>query len=74
MNTTSDPGGALFDGGLRVRRGVLGAEQVDIKLNQISNSKSVFATRRAAAGIPTGKIFEAWQPEMSSIPGNQQAL
>jgi DNA replication protein DnaC len=30
--------------------------------------RSALATRRAAAGFPTGKTFEAWQPEASSIP------
>ena len=31
--------------------------------------------RRAAAGFPTGKTFEAWRPEASSIPApTQQAL
>ncbi len=37
--------------------------------------RSALATRRAAAGFPTGKTFEAWQPEISSIPApTQQAL
>jgi DNA replication protein DnaC len=37
--------------------------------------RSALATRRAAAGFPTGKTFEAWQPEASSIPApTQQAL
>jgi DNA replication protein DnaC len=37
--------------------------------------RSALATRRTAAGFPTGKTFEAWQPELSSIPApTQQAL
>jgi DNA replication protein DnaC len=37
--------------------------------------RSALATRRTAAGFPTGKTFEAWQPEASSIPQpTQQAL
>jgi DNA replication protein DnaC len=38
-------------------------------------ARSALATRRAAAGFPTGKTFQAWQPELSSIPApTQQAL
>jgi len=37
--------------------------------------RSALATRRAAAGFPTGKTFDAWKPEVSSIPApTQQAL
>ncbi len=37
--------------------------------------RSALATRRAAATFPTGKTFEAWQAEVSSIPApTQQAL
>ena len=37
--------------------------------------RSALATRRAAAGFPTGKTFDAWQPQSSSIPApTQQAL
>ena len=37
--------------------------------------RSALATRRAAAGFPTGKTFEAWSTEASSIPApTQQAL
>ena len=37
--------------------------------------RSALATRRAAAGFPTGKTFDAWQPDASSIPTpTQQAL
>ncbi len=37
--------------------------------------RSALATRRAAAGFPTGKTFQAWSPEVSSIPApTQQAL
>ncbi len=31
--------------------------------------RSSLATRRAAAAFPTGKTFEVWEPEASSIPG-----
>ena len=37
--------------------------------------RSALATRRTAAGFPTGKTFDAWDPEASSIPApTQQAL
>ena len=37
--------------------------------------RSALATRRAAAGFPTGKTFDAWNPQTSSIPApTQQAL
>jgi DNA replication protein DnaC len=37
--------------------------------------RSALATRRAAAAFPTGKTFQAWRPESSSIPApTQQAL
>jgi DNA replication protein DnaC len=37
--------------------------------------RSALATRRAAAGFPTGKTFDAWKAEASSIPApTQQAL
>src|SRR5665647_2925679 len=37
--------------------------------------RSALATRRATAGFPTGKTFQAWLPEASSIPApTQQAL
>ena len=37
--------------------------------------RSALATRRTAAGFPTGKTFDAWQPTASSIPQpTQQAL
>jgi hypothetical protein len=37
--------------------------------------RSALATRRSAAGFPTGKTFAAWQPELSSILApTQQAL
>ena len=37
--------------------------------------RSALATRRAAAAFPTGKTFDAWKPELSSIPApTQQAL
>jgi DNA replication protein DnaC len=38
-------------------------------------SRSMLAHRRKAAGFPTGKTFQAWNPEISSIPApTQQAL
>ena len=37
--------------------------------------RSALATRRTAAGFPTGKTFDAWDPEASSIPApTKQAL
>jgi len=37
--------------------------------------RSMLATRRKAAGFPTGKTFDAWEPAVSSIPApTQQAL
>jgi DNA replication protein DnaC len=37
--------------------------------------RSSLATRRAAAGFPTGKTFDGWDPALSSIPATtQQAL
>jgi DNA replication protein DnaC len=37
--------------------------------------RSSLTTRRAAAGFPTGKTFDAWDPALSSIPApTQQAL
>ena len=37
--------------------------------------RSALATRRSAAGFPTGKTFDAWKTEASSIPApTQQAL
>ena len=35
--------------------------------------RSALATRRAAAGFPTGKTFDAWVPQTSSIPAPTQA-
>ncbi|MEO5321647.1 IS21-like element helper ATPase IstB [Arthrobacter sp. CC3] len=38
-------------------------------------ARSMLATRRKAAGFPTGKTFDAWDPGASSIPApTQQAL
>ncbi len=34
--------------------------------------RSSTATRRSAAGFPTGKTFEAWDPALSSIPAPTQ--
>ena len=37
--------------------------------------RSALATRRAAAGFPTGKTFESWDEQVSTIPApTQQAL
>lgn len=35
--------------------------------------RSALATRRAAARFPTGKTFDAWDPEASSIPAPTQS-
>ena len=38
-------------------------------------ARSMLASRRKAAGFPTGKTFDAWDPNASSIPlPTQQAL
>src|SRR3979490_1712488 len=38
-------------------------------------ARSMLASRRKAAGFPTGKTFEVWDPGASSIPSpTQQAL
>lgn len=38
-------------------------------------ARSMLASRRKAAGFPTGKTFDAWDPTASSIPApTQQAL
>lgn len=38
-------------------------------------NRSALATRRKAAGFPTGKTFDTWNPDVSSIPKpTQQAL
>lgn len=38
-------------------------------------ARSMLASRRKAAGFPTGKTFDAWDPAASSIPApTQQAL
>lgn len=38
-------------------------------------ARSMLASRRKAAGFPTGKTFEVWDPNASSIPlPTQQAL
>ena len=34
--------------------------------------RSALATRRATAGFPTGKTFQAWSPQASSIPAPTQ--
>lgn len=36
-------------------------------------NRSSTATRLAAAGFPTGRTFEVWEPELSSIPAPTQA-
>src|ERR1035437_2551253 len=45
------------------------------KEESAGRERSALATRRATAGFPTGKTFQAWSPEASSIPApTQQAL
>jgi len=51
-----------------VLRALLGEEAA-------GRERSALATRRAAAAFPTGKTFDVWTPEASSIPApTQQAL
>ena len=51
-----------------VLRALLGEEAA-------GRERSALATRRAAAAFPTGKTFDAWNPDASSIPApTQQAL
>jgi len=51
-----------------VLRALFGAEAA-------GRDRSALATRRAAAAFPTGKTFDAWKPQVSSIPApTQQAL
>jgi DNA replication protein DnaC len=51
-----------------VLRALLGEEAA-------GRERSALATRRAAAAFPTGKTFDVWQAEASSIPApTQQAL
>ena len=51
-----------------VLRALLGEEAA-------GRARSALATRRAAAAFPTGKTFDVWTPEASSIPApTQQAL
>jgi DNA replication protein DnaC len=53
---------------VEVLRALLGEEVA-------GRDRSALATRRTAAGFPTGKTFDAWQPQASSIPvPTQQAL
>jgi len=45
------------------------------KEESAGRERSALTTRRATAGFPTGKTFQAWSPEASSIPApTQQAL
>ena len=54
--------------GLQVLRALLVEEAA-------GRERSALATRRAGAGFPTGKTFDAWNPTASSIPApTQQAL
>ena len=39
----------------------------------LGRERSALATRRDAAGFPTGKTFDAWDPELSSIPTPTQS-
>src|SRR5664279_1885407 len=53
------------------------AEVLRVLLTEEVNGRdrSALATRRAAAAFPTGKTFDAWTEQASSIqPGTQQAL
>jgi DNA replication protein DnaC len=51
-----------------VLRALLGEEAA-------GRARSALATRRAAAAFPTGKTFDVWTPQASSIPApTQQAL
>lgn len=53
---------------VEVLRALLGEEAA-------GRERSALATRRATAGFPTGKTFDAWDPQASSIPApTQQAL
>jgi DNA replication protein DnaC len=46
-----------------------------LKEESAGRERSALATRRATAGFPTGKTFDSWSPEASSIPApTQQAL
>ena len=55
---------ALLPGASRPEAGTVGGRD-----------RSALASRRAAASFPTGKTFDAWQAELSSIPApTQQAL
>ena len=53
---------------VEVLRALLGEEAA-------GRERSALATRRTSAGFPTGKTFQAWTPQASSIPApTQQAL
>jgi len=53
---------------VEVLRALLGHEAA-------GRERSALATRRATAGFPTGKTFDAWTPQASSVPApTQQAL
>ena len=53
---------------VEVLRALLGEEVA-------GRDRSALSTRRSAAGFPTGKTFQVWQSEASSIPApTQQAL
>jgi DNA replication protein DnaC len=53
---------------VEVLRALLGEEVA-------GRDRSALSTRRSAAGFPTGKTFQVWQSETSSIPApTQQAL
>jgi hypothetical protein len=46
-----------------------------LKEELAGRERSSLSTRRKAAGFPTGKTFEAWEPTASSIPApTQQSL
>jgi hypothetical protein len=49
---------------VEVLRALLGEEAA-------GRERSALATRRAAAGFPTGKTFDAWDPQACSIPSTK---
>ncbi len=49
-----------------------GSEVGQLPREAAARSRSALATRRAAAMFPTGKTFDAWQPQASSVPAPTQ--
>ena len=63
--------GAIFRATISVTERVsLDAEAVKALLAEevAGRARSMLASRRKAAGFPTGKIFAAWDPDACSIP------